>query len=273
VDINVHPAKAEIRFTDSQAFFQLILHSIEKALLKKQGIKEVYPAAESAKQRLRIEDGRRERSFLSSERKQEALADILPSPEEKEEGIFPRILGQYQDTYIVATLEEGILIIDQHNAHERVLFEKYQDIDKKKKWPRKMVLFPVLLELSPSQLLGLEENQTVLEDAGFRVEAMSGRSISLKEFPDLFREQEAKEIFLALLEDMRGDKVKDKKERLLATLACKTAVKAGQALSFEKMAYLVEELFKTSNSSLCPHGRPIIVKIERREIEKGLKRE
>ena len=272
VDINVHPAKTEIRFTEPQAFFQIILHSVEKAMLKRQGIKEVYPVAEGAKGRFKIEEGARERSFLSSERKQEALVDILP-PLEKEGGIFPRILGQYQDTYIVASSEEGILIIDQHNAHERVLFEKYQDIDKKKKWPRKMALFPVLLELSPAQMLGLEDNQAMLEEAGFRVEAMSGRSISLKEFPDLFKEQEAKEIFLALLEDIRGDKVKDKKERLLATLACKTAVKAGQPLSFEKMSYLVEELFKTSNSSLCPHGRPIIVKIEKKEIERGLKRE
>ncbi|TEU06365.1 MAG: DNA mismatch repair endonuclease MutL [Candidatus Aminicenantes bacterium] len=272
VDINVHPAKAEIRFTDPHAFFQIILHSIEKAMLKKQGIKEVYPASESAKGRLRIEEGMRERSFLSPERKQEAWTDVLPPPE-KGERVFPRILGQYQDTYIIASSEDGILIIDQHNAHERVLFEKYQDIDKKKKWPQKLALFPVLFELSPSQVLSLEDNQAVLEDAGFRVEAMSGRSISLKEFPDLFKEEEAKEIFLSLLEDIKGDKIKDKKVKLLATLACKTAVKAGQPLSFEKMSYLVEELFKTSNSSLCPHGRPVMVKIERKEIERGLKRE
>lgn len=272
VDINVHPAKAEIRFTDPHAFFQIILHSIEKAMLKKQGIKEVYPASASAKGRLRIEEGMRERSFLSPERKQEAWTDVLP-PSEKEERVFPRILGQYQDTYIIASSEDGILIIDQHNAHERVLFEKYRDIDKKKKWPRKLALFPVLFELSPSQVLSLEGNQAVLEDAGFRVEAMSGRSISLKEFPDLFKEEEAKEIFLSLLEDIKGDKIKDKKMKLLATLACKTAVKAGQPLSFEKMSYLVEELFKTSNSSLCPHGRPVMVKIERKEIERGLKRE
>jgi len=272
VDINVHPAKAEIRFTDPHAFFQIILHSIEKAMLKKQGIKEVYPASESAKGRLRIEEGMRERSFLSPERKQDAWTDVLPPPE-KEERVFPRILGQYQDTYIIASSEDGIFIIDQHNAHERVLFEKYQDIDKKKKWPQKLALFPVLFELSPSQVLSLEGNQAVLEDAGFRVEAMSGRSISLKEFPDLFKEEEAKEIFLSLLEDIKGDKIKDKKMKLLATLACKTAVKAGQPLSFEKMSYLVEELFKTSNSSICPHGRPVMVKIERKEIERGLKRE
>jgi DNA mismatch repair protein MutL len=89
----------------------------------------------------------------------------------------------------------------------------------------------------------------------------------LKEFPDLFKEVEAKDVFFSLLEEVKGDKIRDKKEKVLATLACKTAVKAGQPLSFERMNYLVEELFKTTNPSLCPHGRPVMVKIER-----GLKR-
>jgi DNA mismatch repair protein MutL len=264
VDVNVHPAKAEIRFMDSRPLFQLILHSVEKAMLKEQGIKEVYPVQEGERSRLRIKEGKRERFFPSAERKQ--------TPPEREEGIYPRVLGQHRDTYIIASSEEGIFIVDQHNAHERVLFEKYQDIDRKKKWPQKLTLFPILFELSPSQELSLEENQSLLEDAGFRVEAMSGRSFSLKEFPDLFKEAEAKDIFFSLLEEVKGNKIENKKEKILATLACKTAIKAGQPLSFEKMNYLVEELFKTSNSSLCPHGRPVMVKIDRKEIERGLKR-
>jgi DNA mismatch repair protein MutL len=95
----------------------------------------------------------------------------------------------------------------------------------------------------------------------------------LKECPDLFKENEAREIFLSLLEDLRENKAEDQKKRIMATLACKTAVKAGQPLSLAKMNCLVEELFKTSNSSLCPHGRPIVVKIDKKEIERGLKRE
>ena len=94
----------------------------------------------------------------------------------------------------------------------------------------------------------------------------------MKEFPDLFKEAEAKDIFFSLLEEVKGNKIENKKEKVLATLACKTAIKAGQPLSFEKMNYLVEELFKTSNSSLCPHGRAVMVKIDRKEIERGLKR-
>ena len=271
VDVNVHPAKAEIRFKDSRPVFQLVLHSIEKAMLKQQGIKEVYPFREELKSGARVEERRDKPAFPADVKKPLEREGLFPRVEEKKRS--PRVLGQYLDMYIIASTDEGILIIDQHNAHERVLFEKYQEIDRKKKWPQKLALFPVLFELSPSQVLSFEENQSLLEEIGFRVEAMSGRSYSLKEFPDLFEEMEAREILFSLLEEVKGEKIEDKKKRVMATLACKTAVKAGQVLPFEKMNYLVEELFKTSNASLCPHGRPIVVKIGRKEIERGLKRD
>lgn len=271
VDVNVHPAKAEVRFKDSQIIFHLVQRGIQQAMLKSQGIKEIYPDQEEEKKIFRIEERNRVPQMEIRKEEKEPLQDLFPPPV-KEEKIYPDILGQYLNTYIIASSDEGILIIDQHNAHERVLFEKYEEIDKREKWPQKLALFPTLFELYPSQILSLEENQAMLEEAGFRVEAMGGRSYSLKEFPDIFKEEEAKEIFLSLLEEIREEKIGDRKRKLLATLACKTAIKAGEVLNLDKMNYLVEELFQASNSSLCPHGRPIIVKIERREIEKGLKR-
>ena len=101
---------------------------------------------------------------------------------------------------------------------------------------------------------------------------MGGKSFVLKEFPDIFKEEEAREAFLSSIDELEKVDLDKKKKELLATLACKTAVKAGEVLTPDKMHYLVEQLFQTSNKSLCPHGRPIIVKIGRKEIEKGLKR-
>jgi len=271
VDVNVHPAKAEVRFKDSRSFFLLVARGIEKALNKEIGIKKIYSTQEEEKSPPGIKEETTSRDFRISEKKQMEWKDFF-SPIKEEERKYPRVLGQYMDTYIVTSSEEGIIIIDQHNAHERVLFEKYEETDKKKKWPHKLALLPILFELSPSQVLSFESNQALLEEAGFRVEAMGGKSFALKEYPEIFKEEEAKEIFLSLLEEMEKEKIENKKKKLLATLACKTAVKAGQTLSMEKMNYLVEELFKTSNSSICPHGRPIVVKIDRREIERGLKR-
>jgi DNA mismatch repair protein MutL len=270
VDVNVHPAKTEVRFLDSSSIFRFIARSLEGSLLKSLGVKEVYPSQERERMDTRIEE-RPPPSVISGFGRQadRPSQGLFPMEENRP---FPRVLGQYMDLYIVVADEGGLRIIDQHNAHERILFEEYLEIDRKKTWPRKMALLPVLIDLSSSQKISLEENRELLEDAGFRVDAMGGSSFALKEYPDIFKEEEARDVFLSLLEEMSAKKIEDKKNSVLTTLACKTAIKAGEALSFEKMTYLIEELEKTKNPSLCPHGRPIQVKIDRATIEKGLKR-
>lgn len=271
VDVNVHPAKAEVRFRNSQLVFHQILKGIQEAILKERGVKEIYPLTGEKKESARIEESKSVSVFKIPGMEKTANRD-LPMPFPKEEKDYPRVLGQYLDTYIIASNEEGLFIIDQHNAHERVLFEKYQEIDAQKKWPVKISLIPLLFDLSPSQKLALEDNKVLLEEIGFRVEPMGGKSHALKEFPDIFDTGEAKDIFLSLIEGIKEGGIKEKRKNVLATLACKTAIKAGESLSSEKMNYLAEELFKLSNFSLCPHGRPIIVKLRRKEIEKELKR-
>lgn len=271
VDVNVHPAKTEVRFVDSSSIFRFVARGLERSLLKGLGVKEVYPTQARGKTETRIEELPHPSVIKGFGRHTERSSfELFPLDEERRP--FPRVLGQYMDLYIVVADEEGIRIIDQHNAHERILYEQYTEIDRTKAWPRKLTLLPVLFDLSPSQELRLEENHHLLEDAGFRVDAMGGSSFALKEYPDIFKEEEAKDVFLSLLEEMSEKKIEDKKNTILATLACKTAIKAGESLSFDKMTYLVEELEKTKNPSLCPHGRPIQVKLDRTTIEKGLKR-
>lgn len=272
VDVNVHPAKAEVRFRDSQAVFQLVRRGVEQARLKVAGIKEVGPVSDEGGTEGHFDEMRSAPFFkIAEDRKlfDQTAMGVWPAGPEKPSR---RVLGQYLDSYIVAEDEEGLLVIDQHNAHERILFEKYMEIDLRKTWPLKMSLIPLLFELSTSQSVSWEDNKTELEAAGFRVDAMGGRSYALKEYPDIFKPEEALTAFLALLEEMKESKAQDKRERMLATMACKTAIKAGQPLPREKMEFLLQELFQSSNPSLCPHGRPIIVKISRAQIERGLKR-
>jgi DNA mismatch repair protein MutL len=270
VDVNVHPTKAEVRFKESQPIFYLIQTGVTKAITRELGIKEVSPVrSEIRESRL---DQKYQPSLMKFPDQMEVQTKKSLGPEAKKETEYPRVLGQYLDTYILAVEEEGILIIDQHNAHERVLYEKYTEIDQKQAWPRKMPLLPMVFDLSASLALHLEQSMELLEDVGFRVENMGGRSVALKEYPDIFKEEEAKQVFLSLLEGIPEEKAMDKKGSLIATLACKSAIKAGQSLVFEKMSYLVEELFQTSNPSLCPHGRPIILKIDRGQIEKEIHR-
>ncbi len=272
VDVNVHPAKSEVRFHDSQAVFQLVRRGVEQARLKVAGIKEVGPVRVEGGVEGQFDEMRSIPFFkIAEDRKlfDQAGLGVPPAGPEKPSR---RVLGQYLDSYIVAEDEEGLLVIDQHNAHERVLFEKYEEIDRRKTWPLKMSLIPLLFDLSASQSLSWEENRPELEAAGFRVEAMGGRSYALKEYPDIFKPEEALAAFLTLLEEMKASKAQDKRQKMLATMACRTAIKAGQPLPREKMEYLLQELFRVSNPSLCPHGRPIIVRISRSQIEKGLKR-
>jgi DNA mismatch repair protein MutL len=271
VDVNVHPTKAEVRFRESQLVFYLLLQSIESAVQKEGGVKKIYPTAgETAPG-----SGVREMpaGWSTSGRPDTPEQLTFPSPTPAGEGPAPaRVLGQYLDTYIVATGEEGLLVIDQHNAHERVLFEKYKEVDLQKKWPLATPLLPVLVDLSPEQAVSLEKNQPLLEQAGFRVEAMGGRTYALNGYPDIFEAETARDVLLQLLDEIGGEEAARGREKMLATLACKTAVKAREVLAHEKMQYLVDELLRTSNPAVCPHGRPIIVKIGRPEIEKGLKR-
>jgi DNA mismatch repair protein MutL len=270
VDVNVHPAKTEVRFLDSSSIFRLVARGLERSLFKGLGVKDVYPTKEREQTEIRVEDIHHP-SVISGFGRQAERSSYELFPVE-ESCPLPRVLGQYMNLYIVVADEEGIRIIDQHNAHERILFEQYLEISRTKSWPRKLALLPKLIDLSSSQILSLEENRFLLEAAGFQVDAMGGSSFALKEYPHIFKEEEAKDVFLSLLEEMSAKKIDDKKNTVLATLACKTAIKAGEILSFDKMTYLIEELAKTKNPSLCPHGRPIQVKIDKATIEKGLKR-
>jgi DNA mismatch repair protein MutL len=284
VDVNVHPAKAEVRFRDTQLVFRLVLRAVGEAATRGQTIKEVVPDEGRRAPGERIAEGgagyaSRDLAFgpVGSEAISPGLvlaagkATAWPG-ERPAEGKGLSVLGQFRNMYIIAAGEDGLLVIDQHNAHERVLYDKFKEIDRLKLWPRKTLLIPSILELSPSAVVHLDENAALFEDLGFRVEAMGGRSYALKEYPDLFKAEEAKDVFLGLLEEAGGTKPEDRRDRLLATMACKAAIKAGEPLTREKMGYLVDELFKTSQPALCPHGRPIVVRVEKSVIDKGLGR-
>ena len=278
VDVNVHPAKAEVRFKDTQLVFRLVLRAVGEGAARGHTIKEVLPTSGDKGTTGRVaEEGVAWVSLglglaPGAGARPAGGADWTATSAASPAAKGPAVLGQYENMYIVAAGEDGLLVIDQHNAHERVLFEKYREIDRERIWPRKTLLIPPLLELSPSAVVSLETNAALFEDVGFRVEAMGGRSYALKEYPDLFKPEQAADIFLGLLEEAGQKTAEDRREHILATMACKTAVKAGEPLTREKMGYLVEELFKTSQPALCPHGRPVVVRVEKSVIDKGLRR-
>jgi DNA mismatch repair protein MutL len=284
VDVNVHPAKSEVRFRDTQLVFRLVLRAVGEGAARGHTIKEVVTP-----------DGGRLAPVSGIAEEKGSYPSLGPGfgPDEADvrasapafrpawgaepgaapaEGKGPIVLGQYANMYIVVAAEDGLLVVDQHNAHERILFDKFRDIDRRRLWPRKALLVPPVLELPPSAAVALEANAVMLEEMGFRIEPMGGRSFALKEYPDVFRTEEAADVFLGLIEEAAGTAAEDRRERMLATMACKAAIKAGEPLTREKMGYLVAELFKTSQPALCPHGRPIVVRVERSLIDKTIGR-
>ncbi|HPP24019.1 MAG TPA: DNA mismatch repair endonuclease MutL [Candidatus Saccharicenans sp.] len=303
VDVNVHPAKAEIRFKEPQAVFGLILRAIELAARSESLIKPVMigeagrgekrqPSKETSQPELNLQE--KEEQKENDRGIEKELGEKIQAPEwagqasqtwrqpgetqqVAENTATPRagrhILGQYLNAYLVVTAEEGLMIVDQHNAHERILFEKFKKLDEEKGWASRQMLFPQVLELSPEEVLHLEELQEELAGLGFELESLGERSYSLRAFPDVFDEARATEILRGILAEGGPERLKSKRDRMLATMACKAAIKAGQPLSQAEMEFLAAELFQTSQPGVCPHGRPIIVEISRDKIEKTLGRQ
>ena len=289
VDVNVHPAKTEIRFRDSQFLFPLLRRAVERARTRALGVMDLpeilagkfggfsQAEAQSAGETpgLSIEQAIF-RFKVAENREPLGSSEVFARPEElgaaRETAVGPLVLGQYASSYILAEEAGDLLVIDQHNAHERVLFDRFADIDRRKKWPIKMSLIHLVFELSPAQIVGLEAGGEALQSSGFRIEPMGGRSYALREYPDVFQPEEALAVALATIEESKVRAATPDKDRVLATMACKSAIKAGQPLPKEKMEFLVRELFRTSNPGVCPHGRPIVVRIARSQIDRGMRR-
>jgi DNA mismatch repair protein MutL len=185
-------------------------------------------------------------------------------------------LGQFRDTFIIAIDDEGVAIIDQHVAHERVLFERVMEKLTAGRLESQRLLTPMLLELSPAQRQALSQHADTLDRFGLEIEEFGGDSVRLSAVPLILDAAECETAIRALAEDLegldRGSRVEDALRRIAATMACHAAVKANYPLTLEKMRFILEELRRTAYSSVCPHGRPVVLRLSRREIEKNFQR-
>jgi len=192
-------------------------------------------------------------------------------------GVKPMIpLGQFRDTFIIAVDEEGIAIIDQHVAHERVLFERITERLSTGRLESQRLLEPILIELPPSGRQALVSRVADLERLGFELEDFGGDTLRVSAFPALLTREECAAALRALSEDLegldRGGRVDEAIKRIAATMACHAAVKANYPLTHEKMLHILDELRRTAYSTICPHGRPVMLRLTRREVEKNFQR-
>ena len=185
-------------------------------------------------------------------------------------------LGQFRETFIIAVDDEGVAIIDQHVAHERVLFEQVMERLTSGRLESQRMLAPIVVELSPAQRETLKGHATTLERLGLEIEEFGGDSVKLSAVPALLEAAECEAAVRALANDFEGLGVTSGADeairRIAATMACHAAVKANYPLTLDKMRYILEELRRTAYSSVCPHGRPVVLRITRREVEKNFQR-
>lgn len=190
---------------------------------------------------------------------------------------FPplRIIGQFNKTYIIAEFNETLYLIDQHAAHEKILFEKYIKSISEGSIIIQQLLVPTLIELSTDDFIFYIENQKIFKDAGFTVEEFGGNTISLKEVPYFLGKLDPKDLFLSIIDDLKkmGDgKTIDIKYNKIATMACKKAVKGNDTLTEREMIKLIEDLRFIEDPFHCPHGRPTIIKFTNNDLEKRFRR-
>jgi DNA mismatch repair protein MutL len=196
------------------------------------------------------------------------------TPESLSNNIRP--LGQLEESFIIATDDEGLLLIDQHVAHERVLFDKYRALEAERRAESQQLLVPETFDLTPAQAAVFDQLAPELENYGFELMRLSGRTVAIKATPADLPTGEARNMLFELLDTVDAEKKNSARETLrdeiAASLACHAAIKVNMPLAPEKMRWLIDRLLQTSSPTTCPHGRPVILRLKTRDILKGFHR-
>lgn len=186
-----------------------------------------------------------------------------------------RIIGQLFKTYWLVEYEEKLFIIDQHAAHEKVLYERTMATLKEKEYASQIISPPIVLSLDANEILMLEKYRPQLEQMGYEVEAFGGKEYMISAVPANLYHVDMKDLFIEMLDDFSNISGRATPELILekvASMSCKAAVKGNQNLSYQEFDVLVEELLSLENPYNCPHGRPTIISMSKYEIEKKFKR-
>lgn len=280
VDVNVHPTKAEVRFRSQDKIFSFVQRSVRKALLAYTPVPSVSPQLWGSRERaeelpsrqagidwsiahdeeLKVESGEVEGDEASISNLQ------IPSPNSQSAfstGVpLLRLIGQIGSTYLVAEGPDGLYLIDQHAAHERVLFEKLMAQHENKSIPSQSLLAPEIVTLPPQSSKVLAEQLPFLNHFGFEVEEFGTNTFQVRSMPMLFAGGSPAMALKALVEDFEEDEspLQAEVEARLAARVCKRlAVKAGQALTPEEQRSLLNDLEACQSPRTCPHGRPTMI--------------
>ena len=261
VDVNVHPTKSEVRFRREHEVFSAVNHEVRATLVEQVTAPPLKihaaPAPALPAEQIPFSDIKAEEQ-------------PVPLPQEFAPARLPilRVLGQLRGTYIIAEGPDSMYLIDQHAAHERVLFERISEQQRQRQVEVQGLLEPVAMELTVRQEEFLRAQQEALAEYGFAIEPFGERTYLIRSVPALLKEQNVAQALIELLDFLAQGTPGDWRERIAVSLACHGAVKAGQTLSHQEMQGLVQQLEQTTTPQTCPHGRPTMIQLSTSQLEK-----
>jgi len=287
VDVNVHPTKAEVKFKDPERVYQAVFAAIRMVLEE----------GPSRSEEMAPGGGRGEWVFQKSVQPsffvQETLSPPFSLASRKEECILTvqeggriqweaekkwpyTVLGQIRGTYILCEGEGNLIFIDQHAAHERILFEKFKKEYENRSMISEKLLLPILIELSVEESYILESSGEALKGIGFEIEPVGEKLFAIQSIPSFIDQKDPKEIVREILDELsfleKQGKGKETIHTLLVTLACHSAIRGNFILKKEEMDKLVENLAPFHPTTTCPHGRPIFFVLPLEDLKKQFKR-
>lgn len=285
IDVNVHPGKTEVRFEDNAIIRSLIVGSISRELnihssqtsseLSKQAIEKFNTYNE-----IKVNDNyEKVQSFFSKNdfgpsvkpiSKNNDLQDQRLDDQDKD---FPLgvALAQFSKNYIISRNSQGIVIVDQHAAHERLVLEKMKAARENKSIEKQILLLPEVINLDPTPLEMIIENVDLLSEIGFEIEPFGEGMIIVREVPSLLGDADIKQIIIDLGDDLSSSGLPTsyiaKIDLILGNIACHRSVRSGRVLNENEMNQLLREMENTPNSGQCNHGRPTSISLSLKDIE------
>lgn len=292
VDVNVHPAKLEVRFQDRSAVEQLVEEAIHAALNTAESsatldrrppapqLRRAAPSAPAAPPAAGSSEGQLAFFVPAAEPGSPTSAPAADTEEHAPTGngtpVVPASrtnLWQIHETYILAETRSGLIIIDQHSAHERVLFQELMERFSTGGGASQRLLFPLTLRLTPAEYSVVEASQSLFEKTGFEIEPFGGRTVIVHAAPQPHPWFDAERCLREMIAELAAGSeltraARNQHERIAMTFACKAAIKAGQPLSTREMEQLFDRLFATDLPYHDVHGRPTIVRLSLQELER-----
>ncbi len=281
VDVNVHPAKREIRLLREEEITAALGRAVEEALrvqAKEEIEPEHIPGREFTPPKATITPSHEQRTLPleignEAECSVSCAVSVPPVIESAAHGEARnvRIVGQILDLYIVAESEQGLVLVDQHAAAERIRFEHLMELYRHKNIKQELAV-PIALELSPSELIMMESWKETLSDIGFDIAPFGGNTVSVRSVPSLGRRLESPDAVHDILRDLfsRGkvSPASTSREDILKLLSCKGSIKSGKKLTMTEMQKILDDLYRCKNPLTCPHGRPVMIFMDRGHLER-----